>query len=147
MYVDDTSCVPSCCAEVCVLAAGAAPAALRPFGTTAPGVRRGAAAAEAGQRSREAPPAAAMPVWLREHSWRQTLTAVYLSLPLRGARATPANIFCSEQYLKVGGRAPLASRASCRAGPRPRGLLHNPAQKHARRTPWQLLKFIILYLL
>ncbi|KAM4766530.1 dynein axonemal assembly factor 4 isoform 1-T1 [Cyanocitta cristata] len=42
-----------------------------------------------------------MPVWLREHSWRQTLTAVYLSLPLRGARATPANIFCSEQYLKV----------------------------------------------
>ncbi|NWT80400.1 DAAF4 factor, partial [Lanius ludovicianus] len=42
-----------------------------------------------------------MPVWLREHSWRQTLTAVYLSLPLRGARATPANIICSEQYLKV----------------------------------------------
>ncbi|NXN89991.1 DAAF4 factor, partial [Bombycilla garrulus] len=42
-----------------------------------------------------------MPVWLREHSWRQTATAVYLSLPLRGARATPANIFCSEQYLKV----------------------------------------------
>ncbi|NWW31223.1 DAAF4 factor, partial [Panurus biarmicus] len=42
-----------------------------------------------------------MPVWLREHSWRQTLSAVYLSLPLRGARATPANIFCSEQYLKV----------------------------------------------
>ncbi|NXF18599.1 DAAF4 factor, partial [Rhodinocichla rosea] len=42
-----------------------------------------------------------MPVWLREHSWRQSLTAVYLSLPLRGARATAANIFCSEQYLKV----------------------------------------------
>ncbi|NXE86995.1 DAAF4 factor, partial [Menura novaehollandiae] len=42
-----------------------------------------------------------MPLWLREHSWRQTLTAVYLSLPLRGARATPANIFCTEQYLKV----------------------------------------------
>ncbi|NXO86683.1 DAAF4 factor, partial [Sitta europaea] len=39
--------------------------------------------------------------WLREHSWRQTLTAVFLSLPLRGARATPASIFCSEQYLKV----------------------------------------------
>ncbi|NXS18711.1 DAAF4 factor, partial [Mystacornis crossleyi] len=42
-----------------------------------------------------------MPVWLREHSWRQTLTAVYLSLPLRGARATAADIFCSERYLKV----------------------------------------------
>ncbi|XP_005052035.1 PREDICTED: dyslexia susceptibility 1 candidate gene 1 protein [Ficedula albicollis] len=42
-----------------------------------------------------------MPLWLREHSWRQTLTAVYLSLPLRGARATPGSIFCSERYLKV----------------------------------------------
>ncbi|NXR20794.1 DAAF4 factor, partial [Cinclus mexicanus] len=36
-----------------------------------------------------------------EQSWRQTLTAVYLSLPLRGARATPNSIFCGEQYLKV----------------------------------------------
>ncbi|XP_071611229.1 dynein axonemal assembly factor 4 [Heliangelus exortis] len=42
-----------------------------------------------------------MPVWLREHSWRQSPSAVYLSLPLRGLRATPANIFCSDQYLKV----------------------------------------------
>ncbi|NXM80308.1 DAAF4 factor, partial [Oenanthe oenanthe] len=42
-----------------------------------------------------------MPLWLREHSWRQTLSAVYLSLPLRGARATPGSIFCSERYLKV----------------------------------------------
>uniref|UniRef100_A0A8C4XUY6 Dynein axonemal assembly factor 4 n=1 Tax=Falco tinnunculus TaxID=100819 RepID=A0A8C4XUY6_FALTI len=42
-----------------------------------------------------------MPVWLREYSWRQTASAVYLSLPLRGARVTAANIFCTEQYLKV----------------------------------------------
>ncbi|NXE75453.1 DAAF4 factor, partial [Cochlearius cochlearius] len=42
-----------------------------------------------------------MPVWLREYSWRQTGAAVYLSLPLRGVRATPANIFCTDQYLKV----------------------------------------------
>ncbi|XP_027592671.1 dynein assembly factor 4, axonemal isoform X1 [Pipra filicauda] len=42
-----------------------------------------------------------MPLWLREHRWHQTPTAVFLSLPLRGARATPANIFCSERYLKV----------------------------------------------
>ncbi|NWI26749.1 DAAF4 factor, partial [Sula dactylatra] len=42
-----------------------------------------------------------MPVWLREHRWRQTAAAVYLSLPLRGARATAANIFCTDQYLKV----------------------------------------------
>lgn len=93
------------------------PAALRPLGTPSPGVP-GGAGREGGQRS-GVRAAAAMPVWLREHSWRQTLTAVYLSLPLRGARATPASIFCSERYLKVGG--PLASRASCRAGPRPRG--------------------------
>ncbi|KAF1672790.1 DAAF4 factor, partial [Pygoscelis papua] len=42
-----------------------------------------------------------MPVWLREYSWRQTGSAVYLSLPLRGVRVTPANIFCADQYLKV----------------------------------------------
>ncbi|NXK81322.1 DAAF4 factor, partial [Amazona guildingii] len=42
-----------------------------------------------------------MPVWLREHSWRQTGSAVYLSLPVRGVRVTPANIFCTDQYLKV----------------------------------------------
>ncbi|NXJ87517.1 DAAF4 factor, partial [Corythaixoides concolor] len=42
-----------------------------------------------------------MPVWLREYSWRQTGSVVYLSLPLRGVRVTPANIFCTDQYLKV----------------------------------------------
>ncbi|KAM9223853.1 dynein axonemal assembly factor 4 [Leptosomus discolor] len=42
-----------------------------------------------------------MPVWLREHSWRQTGYVVYLSLPVRGVRVTPANIFCTDQYLKV----------------------------------------------
>ncbi|KAM6303364.1 dynein axonemal assembly factor 4 [Podargus strigoides] len=42
-----------------------------------------------------------MPLWLREYSWRQTASAVYLSLPLRGLRVTPANIFCTDQYLKV----------------------------------------------
>ncbi|NXH66288.1 DAAF4 factor, partial [Hydrobates tethys] len=42
-----------------------------------------------------------MPVWLREYSWRQTGSAVYVSLPLRGVRVTPANIFCTDQYLKV----------------------------------------------
>ncbi|NWW52868.1 DAAF4 factor, partial [Pedionomus torquatus] len=42
-----------------------------------------------------------MPVWLREHCWRQTAAAVYLSLPVRGLRVTPANIFCTDQYLKV----------------------------------------------
>ncbi|XP_009561998.2 dynein axonemal assembly factor 4 [Cuculus canorus] len=42
-----------------------------------------------------------MPVWLREYSWRQSPSAVYLSLPVRGLRVTPGSIFCTEQYLKV----------------------------------------------
>ncbi|NWU93976.1 DAAF4 factor, partial [Upupa epops] len=42
-----------------------------------------------------------MPVWLRQYHWRQSGTAVFLSLPVPGLRVTPANIFCSEQYLKV----------------------------------------------
>ncbi|XP_031472393.1 dynein assembly factor 4, axonemal isoform X5 [Phasianus colchicus] len=42
-----------------------------------------------------------MPLWLREHSWRQSGSAVFLSLPVRGVRVTAANIFCTERYLKV----------------------------------------------
>ncbi|POI26556.1 hypothetical protein CIB84_009694 [Bambusicola thoracicus] len=42
-----------------------------------------------------------MPLWLQEYSWRQSGTAVYLSLPVRGLRVTAANIFCTERYLKV----------------------------------------------
>uniref|UniRef100_A0A8B9CRV2 Dynein axonemal assembly factor 4 n=1 Tax=Anser brachyrhynchus TaxID=132585 RepID=A0A8B9CRV2_9AVES len=42
-----------------------------------------------------------MPVWLREHSWRQSGSAVFLSLPVPGVRVTAANIFCTDRYLKV----------------------------------------------
>uniref|UniRef100_A0A8C8VFQ8 Dynein axonemal assembly factor 4 n=1 Tax=Pelusios castaneus TaxID=367368 RepID=A0A8C8VFQ8_9SAUR len=42
-----------------------------------------------------------MPLWVRDYSWRQTDSAVFLSLPMRGVRVTQANIFCTEQYLKV----------------------------------------------
>ncbi|NXN54108.1 DAAF4 factor, partial [Rynchops niger] len=42
-----------------------------------------------------------MPVWLREHRWWQTASAVYLSLPVRCLRVTAANIFCTDRYLKV----------------------------------------------
>ncbi|XP_027322608.1 dynein axonemal assembly factor 4 isoform X3 [Anas platyrhynchos] len=42
-----------------------------------------------------------MPVWLRGHSWRQSGSAVFLSLPVPGVRVTAANIFCTERYLKV----------------------------------------------
>uniref|UniRef100_A0A8C0IUT8 Uncharacterized protein n=1 Tax=Chelonoidis abingdonii TaxID=106734 RepID=A0A8C0IUT8_CHEAB len=43
-----------------------------------------------------------MPVWVRDYSWRQTDTAVFLSVPMRSVRVTQANIFCTDQYLKVG---------------------------------------------
>lgn len=52
-----------------------------------------------------------MPLWLREHSWRQSGSAVYLSLPVRGLRVTAANIFCTERYLKVGGGAAVRRRS------------------------------------
>ncbi|XP_035409635.1 dynein axonemal assembly factor 4 isoform X1 [Cygnus atratus] len=42
-----------------------------------------------------------MPVWLREHRWRQSDSAVFLSLPVPGVRVTAANIFCTDRYLKV----------------------------------------------
>ncbi|KAM8804409.1 dynein axonemal assembly factor 4 [Eudromia elegans] len=42
-----------------------------------------------------------MPVWLREHRWRQSAAAVFLWLPLPPRRATAASIFCTERYLKV----------------------------------------------
>ncbi|NXS52175.1 DAAF4 factor, partial [Brachypteracias leptosomus] len=42
-----------------------------------------------------------MPVWLRDCRWRQSASAVYLSLPVPGVRVTPSNIFCTDQYLKV----------------------------------------------
>ncbi|XP_074090728.1 dynein axonemal assembly factor 4 isoform X2 [Macrotis lagotis] len=41
------------------------------------------------------------PLPLRDYSWQQTESAVYLSLPLRGVRPRNADIFCTENYLKV----------------------------------------------
>ncbi|XP_038606346.1 dynein assembly factor 4, axonemal isoform X1 [Tachyglossus aculeatus] len=42
-----------------------------------------------------------MPLQVREYSWQQTDRAVYLSLPLPGVRPGTADIFCTENYLKV----------------------------------------------
>ncbi|XP_077173724.1 dynein axonemal assembly factor 4 [Paroedura picta] len=44
-----------------------------------------------------------MPVWLREYTWRQTPSVVYVAVPgqdERRLRGRP-DIFCAEQYLKV----------------------------------------------
>lgn len=44
-----------------------------------------------------------MPVWLRDYTWEQTASTVYLALavPVQGASFGKASVFCTEQYLKV----------------------------------------------
>ncbi|XP_023579851.1 dynein assembly factor 4, axonemal isoform X2 [Octodon degus] len=42
-----------------------------------------------------------MPLQLRDYSWQQTPSTVFLSLPLRGVCARDADVFCTENYLKV----------------------------------------------
>lgn len=44
-----------------------------------------------------------MPVRVSEFSWQQTPAVVFLSLPLRGVCVRDADVFCGENYLKVGG--------------------------------------------
>lgn len=43
-----------------------------------------------------------MPLQVSNYSWQQTKTAVFLSLPLRGVCVRDADVFCTENYLKVG---------------------------------------------
>ncbi|XP_058521812.1 dynein axonemal assembly factor 4 isoform X1 [Ochotona princeps] len=42
-----------------------------------------------------------MPLQVSNYSWQQTETAVFLSLPLRGVCVRDADVFCTENYLKV----------------------------------------------
>ncbi|XP_043327846.1 dynein axonemal assembly factor 4 isoform X2 [Cervus elaphus] len=42
-----------------------------------------------------------MPLQLSNYSWRQTSTAVFISVPLRGVSVRDADVFCTENYLKV----------------------------------------------
>lgn len=49
-------------------------------------------------------PPPGMPLQVSEYSWQQTETAVFLSLPLRGVCVRDADVFCTENYLKVGAR-------------------------------------------
>uniref|UniRef100_I3MZ48 Dynein axonemal assembly factor 4 n=1 Tax=Ictidomys tridecemlineatus TaxID=43179 RepID=I3MZ48_ICTTR len=42
-----------------------------------------------------------MPLLVSNYSWQQTKTAVFLSLPLRGVCVRDADVFCTENYLKV----------------------------------------------
>uniref|UniRef100_A0A8C8ZLH5 Dynein axonemal assembly factor 4 n=1 Tax=Prolemur simus TaxID=1328070 RepID=A0A8C8ZLH5_PROSS len=42
-----------------------------------------------------------MPLQVSDYSWQQTKTAVFLSLPLKGVCVRDADVFCTENYLKV----------------------------------------------
>ncbi|XP_003784420.1 dynein assembly factor 4, axonemal isoform X1 [Otolemur garnettii] len=42
-----------------------------------------------------------MPLQVSDYSWQQTKTTVFLSLPLRGVSVRDADVFCTENYLKV----------------------------------------------
>ncbi|XP_036909837.1 dynein assembly factor 4, axonemal isoform X2 [Sturnira hondurensis] len=42
-----------------------------------------------------------MPLQVRDYSWQQTETAVFISVPLRGVCIRDADVFCTENYLKV----------------------------------------------
>ncbi|KAF6129751.1 dynein axonemal assembly factor 4 [Phyllostomus discolor] len=42
-----------------------------------------------------------MPLQVRDYSWQQTKTAVFISVPLRGVCIRDADVFCTENYLKV----------------------------------------------
>uniref|UniRef100_G1MJ81 Dynein axonemal assembly factor 4 n=1 Tax=Ailuropoda melanoleuca TaxID=9646 RepID=G1MJ81_AILME len=42
-----------------------------------------------------------MPVQVSDYSWQQTKAAVFISVPLRGVCVRDADVFCTENYLKV----------------------------------------------
>lgn len=42
-----------------------------------------------------------MPLAVKDHSWEQTDSVVYISVPLKGVRAGKADVVCTEDYLKV----------------------------------------------
>nr|KAF6484041.1 dynein axonemal assembly factor 4 [Rousettus aegyptiacus] len=42
-----------------------------------------------------------MPLQVSDYSWQQTETAVFISVPLRGVCGRDADVFCTENYLKV----------------------------------------------
>uniref|UniRef100_A0A452VFS1 Dynein axonemal assembly factor 4 n=1 Tax=Ursus maritimus TaxID=29073 RepID=A0A452VFS1_URSMA len=42
-----------------------------------------------------------MPLQVSDYSWQQTKAAVFISVPLRGVCVRDADVFCTENYLKV----------------------------------------------
>uniref|UniRef100_A0A4W3GGK3 Dynein axonemal assembly factor 4 n=1 Tax=Callorhinchus milii TaxID=7868 RepID=A0A4W3GGK3_CALMI len=42
-----------------------------------------------------------MPLMVRDHRWEQSESHVYIKVPLKGVNAAKADVFCTEEYLKV----------------------------------------------
>lgn len=42
-----------------------------------------------------------MPLLVTDYSWTQTETAVYINVPLKGAKVGKVDILCTDEYLKV----------------------------------------------
>ncbi|XP_032479945.1 dynein assembly factor 4, axonemal isoform X2 [Phocoena sinus] len=53
-----------------------------------------------------------MPLQVSDYSWQQTRTAVFISVPLRGVSVRDADVFCTENYLKVFLYAPIDDESS-----------------------------------
>lgn len=69
-----------------------------------PGFPSNRAGARPPQPRRPSPPTPGMPLQVSDYSWQQTKVAVFISVPLRGVCVRDADVFCTENYLKVGAR-------------------------------------------
>ncbi|KAM9296825.1 dynein axonemal assembly factor 4 [Gastrophryne carolinensis] len=42
-----------------------------------------------------------MPITVKDFTWQQTETALYISVPMKGTKVFPDNVLCAEDYVKV----------------------------------------------
>uniref|UniRef100_A0A672M4W7 CS domain-containing protein n=1 Tax=Sinocyclocheilus grahami TaxID=75366 RepID=A0A672M4W7_SINGR len=42
-----------------------------------------------------------MPLIVRDHTWTQNQSTVYISLPLKGVKTANVHVICTDEYLKV----------------------------------------------
>ena len=42
-----------------------------------------------------------MPLLVRDHTWTQTETTVYISVTLKGVKPAKVDVLCTDEFLKV----------------------------------------------
>lgn len=42
-----------------------------------------------------------MPIIVKDFTWQQTEKEIFISVPLKGAKACQSNVLCTEDYIKV----------------------------------------------